>query len=173
MNIQSLPYASQYANQYATNGVNAPVTSNQLNFGAPAQAAPVASSSVLQTATPQVSGGSGGSSILGGIGSALSAFSPQGGSGGGGSVLGGLGAVAGIAGGISDIIFGAKAAKLAKKNYKFQVGAYNENLKNTTQSYNTALEDRINARHVTEGKSTADTSNYLNKHSLKATTLGT
>jgi len=43
--------------------------------------------------------------------------------------------------------------KLAKKTLKFQKSAFKTNLKNSTQVYNTALEDRIRARYATEGRS--------------------
>ena len=56
--------------------------------------------------------------------------------------------------------------KLAKESFKFQKEAYTTNLANQEQSYNTALEDRINARYVTEGKSHADAYSYVQKHSV-------
>ena len=74
--------------------------------------------------------------------------------------------------GLSQIYLGFQANKLAKKDFNFQVGAYNNNLQNTTQSYNTALEDRIRARHNTEGRSASDTTAYLDKNRLTANTLG-
>ena len=56
--------------------------------------------------------------------------------------------------------------KLAKESMRFQKEAFNTNLANQEQSYNTALEDRINARYVTEGKSQADADAYIQEHSL-------
>lgn len=56
--------------------------------------------------------------------------------------------------------------KLAKESMKFQKEAFATNLANQEQSYNTALEDRINARYVTEGKSQADADAYVQEHSL-------
>ena len=56
--------------------------------------------------------------------------------------------------------------KVAKESMKFQKEAFATNLANQEQSYNTALEDRINARYVTEGKSQADADAYVQKHSL-------
>ena len=76
-----------------------------------------------------------------------------------------------ILGGLAQIYLGFQANKLANKNLNFQIGAYNNNLENTVQSYNTALSDRINARHFTEGKSAADTTAYLNENKLKANTI--
>ena len=55
--------------------------------------------------------------------------------------------------------------KLAKESLKFQKNAYSTNLKNQTQSYNTALEDRINARYATEGRS-EEADAYISKHRL-------
>lgn len=56
--------------------------------------------------------------------------------------------------------------KMAKESMKFQKEAFATNLANQEQSYNTALEDRINARYVTEGKSQADADAYIQEHSL-------
>ena len=56
--------------------------------------------------------------------------------------------------------------KIAKETLAFQKDAFKTNLKNSTQTYNTALEDRIRARHNTEGKSSGETDSYLKKHSL-------
>ena len=56
--------------------------------------------------------------------------------------------------------------KLAKESMKFQKEAFATNLANQEQSYNTALEDRINARYVTEGKSQVDADAYVQEHSL-------
>lgn len=56
--------------------------------------------------------------------------------------------------------------KMAKESFKFQKEAYQTNLENQEKSYNTALEDRINARYVTEGKSQAEADTYVRDHSL-------
>lgn len=56
--------------------------------------------------------------------------------------------------------------KLAKEQFAFQKDAFQTNLANQTQTYNTALEDRIRARHHTEGKSSGETDAYLDEHSL-------
>ena len=56
--------------------------------------------------------------------------------------------------------------KLAKEAMKFQKEAFATNLANQEQSYNTALEDRINARYVTEGKSQAEADAYVQEHRL-------
>ena len=56
--------------------------------------------------------------------------------------------------------------KMAKESMKFQKEAFATNLANQEQSYNTALEDRINARYVTEGKSQAEADSYIEKNRL-------
>lgn len=86
-------------------------------------------------------------------------------------VLGGLGQGIGALGGLASIYQGFQAQKLAKKAFKFQKGAYNNNLINSTQSYNTELGDRIAARHNTEGRSQAATDQYNRENRLQANTL--
>lgn len=56
--------------------------------------------------------------------------------------------------------------KMAKQALNLQTRAFETNLANQTQTYNTALEDRIRARHHTEGRSTAETESYLDKNRL-------
>lgn len=56
--------------------------------------------------------------------------------------------------------------KLAREQMDFSKKAYKTNLRNQTQTYNTALEDRIRARHYTEGKGSGATDAYLKEHSL-------
>lgn len=56
--------------------------------------------------------------------------------------------------------------KLAKQSFQFQKDAFNTNLQNQEQSYNTALEDRIRSRYVNEGRSQAEADAYLKDHSL-------
>ena len=43
---------------------------------------------------------------------------------------------------------------------------FETNLRNNTQTYNTALEDNISARHNTEGRSAAETDAYLAENRL-------
>lgn len=71
-----------------------------------------------------------------------------------------------ILGGLANIYFGFQQQKLAKEGLNFQKGAFNTNLQNSVQSYNTALGDRIRARHFTEGKSDSQTANYLAENKL-------
>jgi len=55
--------------------------------------------------------------------------------------------------------------KLAKKSFALQERAFETNLRNQTQTYNTALEDRINARYATEGRS-GEAAAYIEKNKL-------
>lgn len=59
-----------------------------------------------------------------------------------------------------------QANKLAKEQMSFAREQWATNLENQTQTYNTALEDRIRSRHHTEGRAGAETDAYLEKHSL-------
>lgn len=56
--------------------------------------------------------------------------------------------------------------KMAKQQMAFAREQWDTNLTNQKQTYNTALEDRIRARHHTEGRGSGDTDAYLSKHSL-------
>lgn len=58
-----------------------------------------------------------------------------------------------------------KQTKLAEKSLNFQTEAFRTNLANQTQTYNTALEDRIRARYATEGRSD-EADAYIDRHSL-------
>ena len=59
-----------------------------------------------------------------------------------------------------------QAHKMAKKQMAFAREQWNTNLANQTQTYNTALEDRIRSRHHTEGRGSGETDAYLEEHSL-------
>ncbi len=56
--------------------------------------------------------------------------------------------------------------KIAKEQIGLQREAFRTNLANNTQTYNTALEDRIRARASYSGQSEADTQSYLDKNKL-------
>ena len=56
--------------------------------------------------------------------------------------------------------------KMAKDQMSFAREQWDTNLANQTQTYNTALEDRIRSRHFTEGKSGGETDAYLDKNRL-------
>lgn len=55
--------------------------------------------------------------------------------------------------------------KLAKESLSLQRNAFETNLANQTQTYNTSLEDRIRARYATEGRS-EQADSYIAEHSL-------
>lgn len=56
--------------------------------------------------------------------------------------------------------------KIARDQLNFNKSSYNTNLANQTQSYNTALQDRISSRYVQEGKSAADAQAYIDANKL-------
>lgn len=56
--------------------------------------------------------------------------------------------------------------KIAKEQLGLARETYETNLANNRQTYNTALEDRIRARHNTEGRATSETDAYLSENSL-------
>lgn len=70
-------------------------------------------------------------------------------------------------GSLYGIYNGMKSMSLAKDNFNFQKTAYQTNLRNSTQSYNTALEDRIRGRTSDYAGKEADVAAYLSKNSLK------
>lgn len=83
--------------------------------------------------------------------------------------MGGLEGLGSIGQGIGSAVQAYAALKglgLAKDQLNFSKEAYGTNLANTTQSYNTTLEDRTNARFKTEGRGAGEVSDYLAKHSL-------
>lgn len=75
------------------------------------------------------------------------------------TVLQGIGA-------LSQAYLGFQQLKLAKESLGLQKQAFKTNLRNSTQTYNTSLEDRIRGRTSNyEGKEN-DVNSYLDKHSL-------
>ncbi|MER9436702.1 hypothetical protein NKJ04_17565 [Mesorhizobium sp. M0618] len=59
-----------------------------------------------------------------------------------------------------------EANKLAKQQFSMQKNVAQTNLTNQISSYNTALEDKINSRYVTEGKSGDQAAAYIASHKL-------
>lgn len=114
------------------------------------------------TGAPGILGGIFGGGSSGGISGLLGSL---GGGNGGGGLLGKLPSILGG-------ILGFGKNKLAKKTFEFQKDAFNANLANQTQTYNTGLEDRIRSRHNTEGRTGAFTESYLGQHRLQDRTVG-
>ncbi|RUX60168.1 hypothetical protein [Mesorhizobium sp. M7A.F.Ca.CA.002.12.1.1] len=59
-----------------------------------------------------------------------------------------------------------EANKLAKQQFSMQKNVAQTNLTNQISSYNTALEDKINSRYVTEGKTGDQAAAYIASHKL-------
>lgn len=76
-----------------------------------------------------------------------------------GAGIQGLGAIGGL-------MQNRKAMKLAKDQFKFAKDFANTNLNNQIKSYNTALEDRANARAVMENRDQSSAQAYIDKHKL-------
>ena len=76
-----------------------------------------------------------------------------------GAGIQGLGAIGGM-------MQNRKAMKLAKDQFKFAKNFANTNLNNQIKSYNTALEDRANARAVMENRDQSSAQAYIDKHKL-------
>lgn len=98
---------------------------------------------------------------IGGAGTSGGLFGGLGGFLGGGGAQAGLGALQSLGGLWSSY----QSSKLAKEAIDFQKEAYETNLGDTRQTYNTALEDRIRARYATEGRS-GQADAYIEKNSL-------
>lgn len=85
------------------------------------------------------------------------------------SKIGGLEGIASLAQGLASLgqVYGAlQSVKLGKEQLNLSREAYQTNLANQRQSYNTALEDRIRSRHVMEGRGSGETDAYLAKNKL-------
>ncbi|MGQ0565579.1 MAG: hypothetical protein ACT4OK_10980 [Gemmobacter sp.] len=83
--------------------------------------------------------------------------------------LGGLEGMGSIAQGLASLgnLYGAiQGIGIARDQLKLSKRAFETNLANQTQSYNTALEDRIRSRYVAEGKDASAADEYLKQHSL-------
>ena len=83
-------------------------------------------------------------------------FSPQGGA---GMIMGGIQV-------LGNLWSSFQAHKMAKEQMSFAREQWDTNLENQTQSYNTALEDRIRGRYATGSKSEGELQGEINKHSL-------
>lgn len=67
---------------------------------------------------------------------------------------------------LNSIFQGRQANKLANKQYNLARDVTNTNLTNQIQSYNTALEDRINSRAVMEGRDQDYVDEYIQKNRM-------
>lgn len=104
--------------------------------------------------------------------SGISSFGSGSGAGGGGigGWLGKDGNLATVFGGIQALggaYLGFQQLRQAKEALNFQKKAYSTNLANSTKSYNTSLEDRINGRTADYAGKDADVQAYLAAHQLK------
>lgn len=102
----------------------------------------------------------------GGIGGFSSAAGGMGGGMGGLMSLDGLKLIGGGISTIGNLWNAFQAQKLARETFNFQKQFANKNLANQIKSYNTALEDRINARSFTEGRDQEYTDEYIAKNRL-------
>lgn len=86
---------------------------------------------------------------------------------GDGGIAGGLAmGMQGLAG-IGNLFMGNSQLKLAKQNLGFQKEAFYANMRNSIQSYNTAMADRINSRYSDREKTQAEKDEMIEKNSLK------
>ncbi len=77
-----------------------------------------------------------------------------------GYVTDGLGAIGGLWGSIQQ-------NKIAKQQLALSREAFETNIRNSIQSYNTTLEDRIRARYAMEGRGSGEADAYLDENRLR------
>ena len=77
-----------------------------------------------------------------------------------------LGALVQGLGSLGQVWLGMQSAGAAKDALNFQKRAFETNLRNSTQAYNTSLEDRIRGRTSDYAGKEQDVQAYLTKHSL-------
>tara|TARA_R110000822_G_scaffold25639_2_gene77634 strand:- start:604 stop:1068 length:465 start_codon:yes stop_codon:yes gene_type:complete len=150
-------------------GFNDPMTGGGL---APLQSAAVQQQGVAPAVSPGVSGAAGGG-LFGGMfggGNQQTVTAPDGtitqsGNPGFFSKAGGAGLALGAIQTLGSLWNSAQQNKMAKKSFALQEESYRTNLGNQTKTYNTALEDRINARYATEGRS-GEAAAYIDKNKL-------
>lgn len=70
----------------------------------------------------------------------------------------------GIAGGLAEIWSGIQQNRLARDSFEFNKGLAQTNLANQIMSYNTALEDRMNARYSSANRDQAAIDKYIADH---------
>lgn len=149
---------------------------NEINAHMQGFGAPVATVQAPQAPVPVATMGGTGAAMpnagnLSGIGvqPPVAAGANTGGAAFGGDFMGQIGGWSGVASGIQtlgNLYMAYQQNKLAKDSLRFQKESYQKNLANQSQTYNTALEDRIRSRYNTEGKTSAEADQYLKKNSL-------
>lgn len=77
-----------------------------------------------------------------------------------GYVTDGIGAIGGLWGAIQQ-------NKIAKQQLALSRDAFETNMRNSIQSYNTTLEDRIRARYAMEGRGSSEADAYLDDNRLR------
>ena len=90
----------------------------------------------------------------------------NGAAGAGGAPMSGLGTLIDGIGAIGSIWNSYQQHKMAKEQMDFQKKAWKANLGDQRQSYNTALEDRIRARHSYTGQGEGATREYMDSNRL-------
>lgn len=80
--------------------------------------------------------------------------------------LEGIGSIAQALGSLGGIYTSMQGMKIARDQLNFSKNAWNTNVRNQTQSYNTALEDRLRSRGVAEGRETSEVDQQLARHRL-------
>ena len=87
-----------------------------------------------------------------------------------GMALGGLRGIAALLGGFGGLQQNKMAKKqlnLARDQFNFQKDLANRNYANELAAFNTAMEDRINARAAQEGRDQNYVNDYLNRNRLQ------
>lgn len=85
---------------------------------------------------------------------------------GGGNALEGFSSIAQGLASLGSLYTAFQGIGLAKDQLALQKKAFNTNLANQRQTYNTSLEDTIRARYATEGRSAEEAQSYLDTHKL-------
>jgi hypothetical protein len=136
------------------------------------------SGNMVSTGMTGAMGAMGGKSLsMGGMGSlqqwqGVQPMQFQMGQGGGGGMMGGggggggLNAVLGIVQTLGGLWNSFQQHKIAREQLSLARETFETNLANQTQTYNTALEDRIRSRYHTEGREAGAADDYLSEHSL-------
>ncbi len=160
---------SNFGNQGSFTVPSQQVAPNNTQGGTSASAPPASSAmpdigqvtrDIVRGADPTtMPGAEGGGGFLGGLGQT---FMNEDGS----FNLGNIGSLAQTIGAFGNMWNGFQANNIARDAMSFQTRAYDTNLANQTQSYNTALEDRITTRYHREGRSSGAADRFIATHRL-------